>query len=295
MRTFLATASVLLCLLNLSSCNIEPEDSDGTVVVEPSVIQCTTDYQPVCGQPYFEQVQCVTEPCAVADPAMPRIYHNKCQMIAEKATLVHAGECKDGTVVVKPPVIQCTTDYRPVCGQPYFEQVQCVREPCAVADPAMPRIYLNKCQMIVEQATLVHTGECKDTILPANENYPVCAQPPMPSCGYGVNCLAVMPLAKSYVNRNHMKLVGAELFYQGECTVPDAMVDYRPVCGLPAPVIDDSGPGPTLYDPNQPYRTYKNEAQLTEAGATLIHQGLCHRLCTSEASNVYCHSSTDPE
>jgi hypothetical protein len=109
-------------------------------------VACTMEYAPVCGQPPMP-VCPVGMACIQAMP-QPKTYGNTCMMNADKATLLHSGEC-----AALPTTGACTREYMPVCG---MKQIQCITTPC---DP-LRTDYANRCTAEVDGATDITDGTC---------------------------------------------------------------------------------------------------------------------------------------
>ncbi len=82
------------------------------------------------------------------------------------------GGCKETTlaserVVVGDAPIACTKEYMPVCGA---KPVVCITTPC---NP-VPTTYGNLCTMKADGASLLYSGECKDTTAVNPEANPMC-------------------------------------------------------------------------------------------------------------------------
>ncbi len=110
---------------------------------------CTKEYMPVCGQPKMPECKDGMM-CAQVMPAQ-KTYSNTCMMKADGATLVSEGACGDQGQKI------CTMEYAPVCGR------KIEGKEGTTAAILKTKTYSNTCMMKVDEATLVHNGECVET------------------------------------------------------------------------------------------------------------------------------------
>ncbi len=145
---------------NVNAANLSDWQNSNVKILSKQA-RCGKKYQPVCAY-YIPQIDCIQEPCPVADPVV-QTYNNKCLMEADGATFLYAGVCQtwttSSTIQLKEPKAICDAKYKPVCGE-YKPQIDCIQEPCPAID-AVRETYTNRCTLDQAGAKFIYNGVCK--------------------------------------------------------------------------------------------------------------------------------------
>ncbi len=133
---------------------------------------CSNEYAPVCGK---KDIPCLTSDC----PSEYQTYSNICHLDEEGAEFQYFGECNE-----EPRV--CDDEYNPVCAQTYscseydwYSEKEKKKD--VSADPnshcqLSEKTFRNSCEAEMEDAKIVHFGECEIPSSCPDVYNPVCAQ-----------------------------------------------------------------------------------------------------------------------